>query len=105
MARQELKTVGVKELKNNLSAWLREVRRGTRVLVTDRDRIVAELHEPGTGYATAGEKLDPVLARWVANGTVTLPRRQKEPLPDSPVALPDGTGSRLLDADRSEGHD
>ena len=41
-----IKTVGIKDLKNNLSAWLRDVRRGTRLLVADRNVIVAELHEP-----------------------------------------------------------
>ena len=47
-----LKTVGIKELKNNLSAYLREVRRGTRVLVSDRNSVVAELHEPRAGYTS-----------------------------------------------------
>ena len=65
----ELKTVGIKELKNNLSAYLREVRRGVRVLVSDRNRIVAELHEPGVHYGT-DEKVDPVLAAWVEAGVV-----------------------------------
>jgi hypothetical protein len=97
----ELKTVGVKELKNNLSAYLREVRRGVRVLVSDRNRIIAELHEPGVHYGT-DEKVDPVLAAWVEAGVVTLPSRPKEPLPDSPVRLPDGTLGRLLDQDRGE---
>jgi antitoxin (DNA-binding transcriptional repressor) of toxin-antitoxin stability system len=41
-----LKTVGIKELKNNLSAYLREVRMGARILVSDRNVIIAELHEP-----------------------------------------------------------
>ena len=97
----ELKTVGVKELKNKLSAYLREVRRGVRVLVSDRNRIVAELHEPGVHYGT-DEKLDPVLAAWVEAGVVTLPSRPKEPLPDSPVRHPEGTFGKLLDQDRGE---
>jgi antitoxin (DNA-binding transcriptional repressor) of toxin-antitoxin stability system len=67
-----LKTVGVKELKNNLSAYLREVRRGTRILVSDRNTVVAELHEPRPGLDT------------------------------SPLKSERGTGQRLLDQDRSE---
>lgn len=97
----DLKTVGVKELKNKLSAYLRDVRRGVRVLVSDRNRIVAELHEPGVQYG-ADEKVDPVLATWIEAGVVTLPSRPKEPLPNSPVRLPDGTSRRLLDQDRGE---
>lgn len=37
------KKVGIRELRNRLSAYLREVRRGRRVLVTDRGRVFAEL--------------------------------------------------------------
>ena len=40
------KKVGVKELKNKLSAYLREVRSGQRILVTDRGVVIAELHSP-----------------------------------------------------------
>ena len=32
-----MKTVGIKDLKNNLSAYLRDVKRGTRILVSDRN--------------------------------------------------------------------
>lgn len=98
----ELKTVGVKDLKNNLSAYLREVRRGTRVLVTDRNAIVAELHEPGARY-DAALSTDPILTGWVDSGVVRLPSRPKSPLPTSPVSLPDGTARVLLDEDRDEG--
>src|SRR5437762_757049 len=41
-----LKTVAVRELKNRLSAYLREVAAGEVVLVTDRGRVVAELRRP-----------------------------------------------------------
>ncbi len=43
------RTVGVRELKARLSAWLRAVDGGATVVVTDRGRPVAELRpvEPG----------------------------------------------------------
>lgn len=44
-----MKTVGVRELKNKLSEYLRGVRLGERVLVTDRGEVVAELLPPGQG--------------------------------------------------------
>lgn len=44
-----MKTVGVRELKNRLSEYLRDVRAGERVLVTDRGEVVAELAPPGQG--------------------------------------------------------
>jgi antitoxin (DNA-binding transcriptional repressor) of toxin-antitoxin stability system len=44
-----MKTVGVRELKNRLSEYLREVRRGESVLVTDRGDVVAEFSPPRHG--------------------------------------------------------
>ena len=96
------KTVGIKELKNNLSAYLREVRRGTRVLVSDRNRVVAELHEPTAGYAT-DEPIDPKYAEWIEAGVVAPPTVAKSELPASPVRLEDGVATRLLDEDRDHG--
>src|SRR4029453_3558538 len=49
-----MKTVGVRELKNRLSEYIRHVRAGESVLVTDRGEVVAELTPPGPG-ATAGD--------------------------------------------------
>jgi prevent-host-death family protein len=44
-----MKTVGVRDLKNRLSEYLRRVRLGESVLVTDRGEVVAELMPPGQG--------------------------------------------------------
>jgi hypothetical protein len=44
------------------------------VYVSDREKVVAELHEPGTVYAT-DEDPNPVLAAWLSAGIVTLPKR------------------------------
>jgi prevent-host-death family protein len=46
-----MKTVGVRELKNKLSEYLRRVRLGESVLVTDRGEVVAELLPPGQGQS------------------------------------------------------
>lgn len=45
----QMKTVGVRDLKNKLSEYLRRVRLGESVLVTDRGEVVAELLPPGHG--------------------------------------------------------
>lgn len=96
---EEIRTVGVKELKNSLSAYLREVRRGVRILVTDRKRVVAELREPG---ATPSVEHDPVLTEWIEAGVVSPPARERPELPPTPISLPDGTAQRLIDRDRGE---
>ncbi len=88
-----LPTVGVGELRQNLSKYLRRVQRGERLLVTDRNRPVAELGPP----AIAGAELD----RLIAEGRVSRPLSRRLPAPlhldGDPHAL-----SRALDEIRGE---
>ena len=49
-----MKTVGLRELKNRLAEYVREVRSGEDVLVTDRGEVVAELVRPGQATAASG---------------------------------------------------
>ena len=46
-----MKTVGVRDLKNKLSEYLRQVRSGESVLVTDRGEVIAEISPPGRDAA------------------------------------------------------
>jgi antitoxin (DNA-binding transcriptional repressor) of toxin-antitoxin stability system len=48
-----MRTVGIRELKNRLSEYLRQVRAGESVLVTDRGEVIAEFSPPGRGLADA----------------------------------------------------
>lgn len=48
-----MKTVGVRELKNRLSEYIRQATSGQGVLVTDRGQVVAELTAPGHGTTDA----------------------------------------------------
>ena len=41
-----MKSVGIRILKNQLSKYLDYVREGEVVYVTDRDEIIAEIHQP-----------------------------------------------------------
>ena len=68
-----MKTVGVRELKNRLSEYLRHVRAGEGVLVTDRGEVVAELSPPGHGAVDAS--VPPGLATLARRGLVTLGSR------------------------------
>jgi prevent-host-death family protein len=90
----EKDTVGVAELRQNLSRYLRRVERGERLTVTDRNRPVAELGPP----STAGSSLD----RLIAEGRVARPARRGLPKPlelgGDPRAL-----SRALGEIRGEG--
>ncbi len=95
------KTVGIKELKNNLSSYLHDVRAGATVLITDRNDIVAELHEPYTRSNIAGA-VNPLLLSWAEAGLVSLPSVEKQPLQLSSLKRPAGTAKDLLESDRKE---
>ncbi len=80
-----MRAVGVKELKNRLSEYLRLVAAGETVLVTDRDRVVAELAPPREHRSPL--LADAVLADAVRRGWLTPPVGAAEAAPPSqPVA-------------------
>ena len=66
-----MRAVGLKTLKNKLSEYVRLVAGGETVLVTDRDRVVAELVPPGAGRSAL--LADAMLAEAVRRGWVTPP--------------------------------
>ena len=65
--------VGVRELRQNLSVYLRRIHRGERFEVTDRGRAVALLIPLAGG--------DSPLARLVAQGRASMPARDLLALP------------------------
>jgi antitoxin (DNA-binding transcriptional repressor) of toxin-antitoxin stability system len=65
-----MKAVAVKELKNRLSSYLRDVKNGEVVLVTDRGQVVAELRQPSTGVALSAH--DQILERLSAEGVLVV---------------------------------
>src|SRR5882672_5087445 len=66
-----MRVVGIKALKNELSEYLRAVAAGETVLVTDRNRVVAELVPPALGRSV--RPADALLADAVRKGWVTPP--------------------------------
>lgn len=63
-------TVGSRELKTRLGAYLRKVRSGRTLVVTDRGEPVAELRPLPPASGVAAE-----LLRLAADGGLTLPAR------------------------------
>jgi antitoxin (DNA-binding transcriptional repressor) of toxin-antitoxin stability system len=95
-----MRAVGVKMLKNRLSEYVRLAAGGETVLVTDRDRVVAELGPPRP--ERAGLVADALLAEAVREGWVKAPLIVAE---GAPPRLPVATWSELareLDEDRGE---
>ncbi len=79
-----MRAVGLKVLKNKLSEYVRLAQGGETILVTDRDRVVAELVPPQAGRSPA--VADAVLAKLVRQGWVTPPARPLTgPPPRAPV--------------------
>ena len=80
-----MRVVGLKVLKNRLAEYVRMAATGERVLITDRDRVVAELGPPQGGTAELAQ--DAVLAEAVRSGWLRPPLlpRGAEP-PRAPVA-------------------
>ena len=74
--------VGVRELRQNLSVYLRRVEKGETLEVTEHGRLVARL-----GPAPAPEMS--AVDRLIAEGRATPARRPIGSLPD-PIALPPG---------------
>lgn len=79
-----MKAVGLKVLKNKLSEYVRLAERGETVLVTDRDRVVAELVPPERTRSPV--LADALLAEVVRKGWITPPvLAASTPPPRNPV--------------------
>jgi antitoxin (DNA-binding transcriptional repressor) of toxin-antitoxin stability system len=89
--------VGLRELKNRLSEYVRRAASGEFVMVTDRGRVVAELRPPEASP-------DHLLREAIALGTVRLglPNHRPEVYALPPLSLPQGTVETLLDDLRSD---
>ena len=96
-----MRAVAIRELKNRLSAYLREVARGEVVLVTDRGKVVAELRRPTVGSDLSPEEAG--LQRLADQGLLTLglpqdPQAYLQPRPRLQGVDPQA----LLDAERRD---
>lgn len=96
-----MKSVGLRELKNRLSEFVRDVRSGEPVLITDRGDVVAEMIPPGR---PENEPAVPsVLTALARKGLITLGSpNEPSAYPELPPALKHRPASELLDAERGE---
>jgi antitoxin (DNA-binding transcriptional repressor) of toxin-antitoxin stability system len=79
-----MRSVGIKVLKNRLSEYIRLASQGETILVTDRDRVVAEITEPQAGRGDVAS--DAVLAEAMRKGLITPPILRQTDMPRQPVA-------------------
>ncbi len=94
-----MKTVGLRELKNRLREYVRQVRAGQAVVVTDRGQAVAELRPPG--QVSPGTNLDRAVARLVNRGLLSLGAANTARVyPRLSRLLRSTTSAKLLDRER-----
>lgn len=93
-----MRSVGLKILKNKLSEYVRLAASGETVLVTDRDRVVAELVPPRASRSPL--VADAVLAGAVRKGWMTPPTLPNEALPPRLPVAPLNDLLRELEQDR-----
>lgn len=93
-------TTGIRDLKDNLSRYIRRIEAGERIAITAHGRIVAELVPPGAAARGRGPSRFDEL---VAAGVIRPPLEPGDPTEDWPdIRLPAGTATELIDADRDE---
>jgi prevent-host-death family protein len=95
-----MRVVGLKTLKNKLSEYVRIAASGERVLVTDRDQVVAELVPPS--YGTAEHGPDAVLAEAVRRGWIRPPVQPQKGVPPSFPCMTFDEMMRELDEMRAD---
>jgi antitoxin (DNA-binding transcriptional repressor) of toxin-antitoxin stability system len=92
-------STGIRELKDNLSRYIRRIEAGERIAIPAHGRVVAELVPPGTKRTRALSRFDEL----VASGVIRPPLEAGDPTEDRPdIGLPAGTAAELIDADRGE---
>lgn len=98
-----MKAVGVKQLKARLSEYLRLVKTGETVLITDRDEVIAELR-PAHRQPAAALSLEEQLRVLADAGETTRPSLPKGEWTwkVKGLGLPAGTAARLLDEIRGD---
>ena len=95
-----MRAVGIRELKNRLSEYIRLVGSGERVLVTDRGVIVAEIRPPGTPIE---DDPYPLLTAAARKGKVRIGAPNRPDLyPKFERVTPDGLALELLDWSRGD---
>lgn len=95
-----MSSTGIRDLKNNLSRYVRQIESGKRIAVTANGRVVAELVPPPGGARRGGARRYDEL---VAAGVIEPAVEPDTPLPSWPeIGAPVGTVADLIASDRGE---
>jgi prevent-host-death family protein len=89
-------SVGIKELKNNLSRYLRSVKKGDEVLITERGRTIARIVPKNQKKKSTRE----ALSALVEKGSVVLPEKSIDKQILTPIKVPGKPVSEMALEDR-----
>ncbi|MDY6967798.1 MAG: type II toxin-antitoxin system prevent-host-death family antitoxin [Spirochaetota bacterium] len=62
-------TVGIRNLRNSLSQYLNLVKNGEKILITDHNKVIAEIIPPRINQ-TKSDMLQKYLSEQIASGTI-----------------------------------
>ena len=97
---ENMTSAGIRDLKDNLSRYIRRIEAGERIAVTAHGRVVAELVPPVKGSKARRPSRYEEL---VATGIIRPALEAGDPLEEWPdIRLPRGTAAQLIDSDRGE---
>lgn len=97
-----MRTIGIRQLKAQLSRTLRDVGEGDVYLITDRGRVVAELRLPTALGATELSPIEQAKLRLAASGELRVAERPRMAYRGDGPAAPDGTAQAWLDWTRGD---
>ena len=92
------KSIGSRELKTRFGAYLRQVRDGVTILVTDRGEPIAELRPLRTASTSEEERM----VELAASGLLTPRSRKELTKRKTPVRITGGPISETIAEDRED---
>jgi antitoxin (DNA-binding transcriptional repressor) of toxin-antitoxin stability system len=88
--------VGIKEAKNNLSRYLKQVKAGEEIIITERGRPIARIVRENSTLSSLYAALAPLIQK----GLIQMPNRNVRDLPANPVSAPGKAASDMVLEDR-----
>jgi prevent-host-death family protein len=89
-------SVGIKKLKNNLSKYLYQVKKGEDILISERGKVIARIIQEDPKNISLREILSPLIVK----GLIALPSQKIDKEISSPVKLPGKPVSDMVIEDR-----
>jgi prevent-host-death family protein len=89
-------SAGIKKLKNNLSKYLYQVKKGEDILITERGKVIARIIREDPKNISLREALSPL----IIEGLITLPSQKIEKEISAPLKLSGKPVSEMVIEDR-----